>query len=242
MFVMNRVSRIGAAPVVNDPGDVILTDPCGKCAAAFQTALAGFPASAACLQQDPAHLTYYKNLCCLVIKGLTTQAAANAEWARYVAAHCPPPAQSPQPTPAPTPQRDPCLTMLSAWRTQNPTLDQCLNDDLRHQMVAACRNAQNGKTSQTYAVQRIQQIVNAACARKTTTPPASQPSSPPPVVPPPSPPLPGDSSGNHAPDVSGSTGSQPVAQGKPSALKTWGPVVGIGLVVAMALTAARKRK
>jgi LPXTG-motif cell wall-anchored protein len=43
------------------------------------------------------------------------------------------------------------------------------------------------------------------------------------------------------PPPSSDTGTKPVTQPK-SAAQTWGPIVGIGLLLAVALTVARKKK
>ena len=75
---------------------------------------------------------------------------------------------------------------------------------------------------------------------------APPPPPPPPQAPPPPPPLPPLEHHSQPVDLpepppTSDTGTKPVTQPK-SAAETWGPIVGIGLLLAVALTVARKKK
>lgn len=147
----------------------------------------------------------------------------------------PTPAPTPAPTGAPAPTID-CNQAIAMWRQYNPQKDACLTDKNRRAMVRACTNMKAGLTTPQQAGAQINHIADVACAARNTSPPALTPPTPPPT----STPLPGGGGSNSQPSSGGGgdTGMPPVTQSK-SALKTWGPIVGIGLLAAVGLTLAR---
>jgi hypothetical protein len=145
-----------------------------------------------------------------------------------------------------------CDALLEGYLAQNPDKQQCLRP-YHDVLTKTCRDAHVDHTiSVEESTRRIQEIVGRACPAAQPTPPPtaapppspqSVPTPPPPAAPPPSVPL--DPSPLDPTPFDVTPGEQvppPVAQPKRSPLRTWGPVVGIGLVAAVALTTLRKKK
>lgn len=159
--------------------------------------------------------------------------------------------QTPASAPAPTPvsdgcagHRQSCANGFLQWLAQNPQVSSCMNTLVNAGAYTnLCCAAATGDIKPADVLSVWQKRVAQMCPPPASPPtqqqiPPAKPSPTPTSTPYSTPTTPGPG-GNGQP--SGDTGKVPVTQSK-SALKTWGPIVGIGLLAAVGLTLARQGK
>lgn len=147
-----------------------------------------------------------------------------------------------------------CERLYKQWAAAFPQEAKCLDYNGREAVKRRCRKGMNGDMSATQAAAETRAIIDAACAARAAPPPVA----PPPVAPPPS----NGGGGAPSPTDTGTTpepgdviptsdaglvydagaDAYPSGEGAPSLLRQLGPVVGIGLLVAVGLTVATQQK
>ena len=141
-----------------------------------------------------------------------------------------------------------CRRMYDQWAVANPDKAQCMTRRHRRAVKDICMAMFWQKTlSQEDGMAAAEMVITEACGSAVPIPPAPTPGPtddlPPPYSDAPSPggiPINGD--GDGVPDNGyGIPTARPIPV-QPSPLRQWGQVVGIGLILAIALTAVRKRK
>lgn len=192
------------------------------------------PDQARCLTaEDPGR---YVAFCLAAVQDPSRAAAAADAWQQLVAMRC----RSVEPA-EPTP-RQRCEQTFDNWVAYNPQQAACLRDDDRSRFTSWCVNLSPAEVTQRFNDLVRQRCQASAPPTPTPTPspsPTPTPTPPPMMTPTPSPtpsPSPMPSPG---PVPNGDTSQTPPIQ-KPSLLRQIGPVVGIGLLAAIALTLARK--
>lgn len=150
--------------------------------------------------------------------------------------------------PPPPPVMDPCAASLSACNTSYtnmlnafPQYKPCLTAQDAEVYRQLCCAAAIGKIQPAAAFEQWVGYATSRCPAVSPPPPPPQQVSPPPPPPPPSVDHPVDLPEPMDVSDGGDTAIVPVPQPS-SAMKTWGPIVGIGLIAAVALTLARKKR
>jgi hypothetical protein len=133
----------------------------------------------------------------------------------------------------------PCAKAWTQWLGKYPQYAACLQYKAQHKQIflATCCGVIKGTMHLTPG-STYDAYMMKVCPL--TAPPHPTTPQPPPTAAPPPQVLPPTPSDDELVPVS-DTGGQPVSQPK-SALKTWGPIVGIGLIAAVALTLANQKK
>lgn len=167
----------------------------------------------------------YTDLCVRAHRGQLAPAQALQQWQAYVEQEC---------------GRRLCRGLYDGFVRDNPAFATCLAP-YRDALISRCEDAHVRKTVSVAAATRDIEAMMARACPPPAPPPSAPPAPPeppaPPPMPPPAPPAP--------PDLDEPQGGGPPTDEtvrKASPLRRWGPVVGVGLVAAVAVTAFRKRK
>lgn len=189
------------------------------CIEAWQAILRNNPPGLECLTRTDE--TTYNDLCQRVRRGEMTPAQGAAAWGAHVQRRC---------------GERFCGDLYTNYLKQNPDQVACLTP-YRGMLIRACEDGHVlRKVPIDQAARNLQQIIYKAC-----------PPPPPPEAPPPPPPGEGPP-GLPEPPPPSPPGETPVRDDAPpvaqddGTLRKWGPIVGFGLLVAVGVTAFRKRK
>lgn len=203
------------------------------CRNAYDQWAAQYPAQARCMNSEDRNRYY--TWCLDAVRNPSRAQQYMATWAQLVERRCsqqqqsPPPEPPPRPPPPPPTQEERCALSFDQWRQYYPNQAACLQPGDREQFLRWCTQLDSATSAQ-----RFQDLVQQRCA------PPSPPPTQPPVQPPTQPPVSPPPSDMTTPiPTNGDAPQQPPTQ-KPSLLRQVGPIVGIGLVAAIALTLLRK--
>lgn len=186
-----------------------------SCDRIYASWAAANPALAACMNATDKQA--FINVCLKIYRGLLPSSARASKIAEITKAAC---------------ARSVCDAAMVAHLRSNPALQQCTSADQRMVARRACIAAQLAGSNGT------RKITALACPLPPAPPPAPPVprtvAPPPPVAPPRAnvpPPVSVPSVATTPPDITGSGDTTPAQLSQPSALRLWGPIVGVLLVV-----------
>lgn len=210
------------------PTQPVSTDARTKCEALFQLWINANPQYNACLTH--ADRDAIVNQCIAWQTGRTTQANAEIVKAQIISKSCK------------ALFRTQCEQQYQLWAQQNPAIAQCVSSTTKEQLIQLCIQGKIENWSADKSAAAAQQVLKGVvCPTPTPQPPA-------PVTPPattavttPQPPLPPDpyvEPGDNWPQGGSGDPYGPIDGGDElsrqpqSALRKWGPILGVGLLIA----------